>query len=84
MAAVRAHFEGRTPFFVEEYRVRHKDGYWVWILDRGIARRDASGQVVRMAGSETDITERKQAEEALREAACHAGFQSSRHGLSLS
>jgi PAS domain S-box-containing protein len=66
MAAVRAHFEGRTPVFAEEYRVRHKDGRWIWILDRGIARRDAAGQVLRMAGSETDITERKSAEEALR------------------
>jgi PAS domain S-box-containing protein len=68
MAAVRAHFEGRTPVFAEEYRVRHTDGHWVWILDRGIAKRDASGRVVRMAGSETDVTERKEAEEALLEA----------------
>jgi PAS domain S-box-containing protein len=73
MAAVRAHFEGRTPVFAEEYRVRHKDGRWIWILDRGIARRDAAGQVIRMAGSETDITERKQAEAALRES--EARFQ---------
>jgi PAS domain S-box-containing protein len=59
MASVQAHFEGRTPVFAEEYRVRHKDGRWVWILDRGLALRDAAGQVLRMAGSETDITERK-------------------------
>jgi PAS domain S-box-containing protein len=67
MDAVKAHLDGRTPTFSEEYRVQHKDGRWIWILDRGIARRDASGQVIRMAGSETDITERKRAEEALRE-----------------
>jgi PAS domain S-box-containing protein len=68
MAAVQAHFEGRTAIFHEEYRVRRKDGHWVWILDRGIARRDESGQVVRMAGSETDITEQKRAENELRQA----------------
>ncbi len=67
MAAVRAHFEGRTAVFSEEYRVRHKDGRWIWILDHGIAKRDSAGNVVRMAGSETDITARKQAEQALRE-----------------
>jgi PAS domain S-box-containing protein len=66
MAAVREHFEGRTVVFEEEYRVRRKDGSYLWILDRGKAVRDADGQVVRMAGSEIDITERKQAEEKLR------------------
>ncbi|MGE0643184.1 MAG: PAS domain S-box protein [Nitrospira sp.] len=67
MAAVGAHFEGRTAVFAEEYRIRHKDGHWIWILDHGIAKRDGAGKVIRMAGSETDITARKQAEEALRE-----------------
>ena len=66
MAAVRAHFAGRTPTFMEEYRVRHKAGHWLWVLNRGIARYDDSGRAVRMAGSETDITERKQLEEELR------------------
>jgi PAS domain S-box-containing protein len=67
MAAVRDHFEGRTPVFAQEYRIQHKDGRWIWILDRGIARRDAVGNVVRMAGSETDITARKRAELATAE-----------------
>ena len=65
MAAVQAHSEGKTAFFAEEYRVRRKDGSWMWIADRGVARRDADGRVVRMAGSETDITARKQSEEAM-------------------
>ncbi len=67
MAAVRDHFAGRTVVFSEEYRVRHKNGRWTWILDHGLAKRDSAGNVVRMAGSETDITERKQTEELLRE-----------------
>ena len=66
MAAVQAHFEGRTAVFAEEYRVRRKDGSWMWVADRGLAQRDADGRVVRMAGSETDITERKLAEAGLR------------------
>ncbi len=67
VAAVQAHFEGKTQVFAEEYRVRRKDGSWFWIADRGLARRDASGRVIRMAGSEVDITDRKQAEQGLRE-----------------
>ncbi|HRZ54086.1 MAG TPA: PAS domain S-box protein [Candidatus Paceibacterota bacterium] len=66
-AAVQAHFEGRTPFFAEEYRVRRRDGSWMWIIDRGLVRRDPEGRVVRMAGSEIEITDRKKAEMALAE-----------------
>jgi PAS domain S-box-containing protein len=65
--AVVAHFRGETPEFVEEYRVRRKDGTYVWILDRGVADRDAGGEVVRMAGSEVDITLRLQAQQSLEE-----------------
>jgi PAS domain S-box-containing protein len=67
MAAVQDHFAGKTAVFSEEYRIRCKDGSWKWILDRGIALHDGSGRVIRMAGSESDITERKQTEAALRE-----------------
>ena len=67
MAAVEAHLLGKTPVFAEEYRIHCKDGSLKWIADRGIAQRDASGKVVRMAGSESDITERKRIEQALRD-----------------
>jgi PAS domain S-box-containing protein len=67
LAAVQSHFEGKTPVFCEEYRTRCKDGSWKWILDRGICQRDPSGQVIRMAGSENDITDRKLAETALKD-----------------
>lgn len=65
MEAVQQHFDGKTTVFHEEYRIRCKDGSWKWILDRGIAKRNPDGQVIRMAGSEADITERKRAEAAL-------------------
>jgi len=67
MTAINAHFDGKTTHFEEEYRVKCKDGSWKWVLDRGLALRDEYGQVVRMAGSETDITKRKMAQTALYE-----------------
>ncbi|NOY95148.1 MAG: PAS domain S-box protein [Chlorobi bacterium] len=66
-AAVKAHLDGETEFFEEEYRIYCNNGSVKWILDRGIAQRNADGQVVRMAGSESDITERKQVQKALNE-----------------
>jgi PAS domain S-box-containing protein len=60
LAALQAHFEGKTECFAEEYRVRRKDGSWMWVADRGLARRDGTGQLVRMAGSETEITQQKE------------------------
>ncbi|QKD01721.1 PAS domain S-box protein [Mesorhizobium loti] len=64
--ADRAHLDGKTEFFEAEFRMRHKDGQWVWILDRGKAiERDRDGRLVRAIGSLTDITRRKQAEERL-------------------
>jgi diguanylate cyclase (GGDEF)-like protein/PAS domain S-box-containing protein len=53
------HQNGQTPHFESEHRVRHKDGTFRWMLCRGIAVRDESGKPVRMAGSQTDITEGK-------------------------
>ncbi|TIU65761.1 MAG: PAS domain S-box protein, partial [Mesorhizobium sp.] len=64
--ADRAHLAGETPFFEAEFRMRHKDGHWVWILDRGkTIERDAEGRVIRAIGSLTDITQRKEAETRL-------------------
>ncbi|RWB04421.1 MAG: PAS domain S-box protein [Mesorhizobium sp.] len=64
--ADRAHLEGKTPFFEAEFRMRHKDGHWMWILDRGKAiERDENGRLIRAIGSLTDITRRKEAEERL-------------------
>ncbi|MDF0676026.1 MAG: PAS domain S-box protein [Nitrospira sp.] len=65
MTTVQSYFKKEIPTFHCEYRTRRKDGTYFWISDRGIAVWDAQGRVVRMVGSETDITERKQAEETL-------------------
>jgi PAS domain S-box-containing protein len=58
------HLDGLTPRYVNEHRVRCKDGSWKWILSRGIviARNDA-GAPLRMIGTHTDITSAKHADE---------------------
>jgi PAS domain S-box-containing protein len=48
--------------YAKEYRIRHKDGHYRWVQDVGLVLRDPSGQVTRIVGSTTDITERKQLE----------------------
>ncbi len=54
-----SHQKGLTSHFESEHRVLHKEGGFRWMLSRGVAVYDASGNVVRMAGSQTDITEGK-------------------------
>ncbi|WP_176083185.1 PAS domain S-box protein [Martelella sp. HB161492] len=59
-----AHIRGEAPYFEEQFRMRHKDGHWVWILDRGrVTARDEDGNPTRMIGTHTDITRQKQQEE---------------------
>ena len=66
-----AHLDARTPHLESEHRLRHKDGSYRWMLVRGMAVRDKDEQVYRLAGSLTDITERKDAEEKLLHDALH-------------
>lgn len=66
-----AHLEGRTPHFEHDYRMRHNDGTYRWMLTRGLLVQDASGKGKRIAGSLTDITKRKLAEERLLHDAFH-------------
>ena len=65
-AALQVHLKGDTSFYECEHRIRHKDGHWVWILDRGrIVEWDAAGTPLRVAGTHMDITKRKQADAEL-------------------
>jgi len=68
--ALVEHLKGRTEDYLVEYRVRHADGRWVWIEDRGRAvERGPGGRVLRMVGTRRDISASKQQEEQRRLAA---------------
>jgi len=68
LGAIERYRTGESPAYHTEYRMRHKDGHWLWVLDRGrIVERRADGSVRRVVGVQTDITARKVAEQALRD-----------------
>ncbi|WP_295399633.1 PAS domain S-box protein [uncultured Thiocystis sp.] len=65
---LQRHFRGELDYYECELRMCHKDGRWIWVLDRGnVAERGAEGEPLSMFGTHQDITERKQAEILLRE-----------------
>lgn len=57
----------KRPGFREEYRIHRRDDRWIWVLDRAYALWNEEGQAIRLVGSEKDITQRKHAEELLRQ-----------------
>jgi diguanylate cyclase (GGDEF)-like protein/PAS domain S-box-containing protein len=78
-ADLQAHFDGRTPTYVNEHRMLCKDDSYKWILDRGqVIERLPDGRPLRVIGTHADITGRKQAEARLaeREARFSAVFNS--------
>lgn len=68
-AAMQPYLDGKPGTVTVEFRMLCKDSSWQWTLGRGmIVKRDAQGNPLRMIGTNTDITERKRAEQALKEA----------------
>ncbi|WP_051231577.1 diguanylate cyclase domain-containing protein [Kaistia adipata] len=66
------HLEGRTPRYSIEQRFRHKDGRWIWVLDRGsIVERDADGSPLRAVGTLLDISRRRARQDELNRRAHH-------------
>jgi diguanylate cyclase (GGDEF)-like protein/PAS domain S-box-containing protein len=66
MASVQAYLQGLTPRYECEYRMRHRDGHWVWVQSRGeVVQRDDEGRPQRLLGTFMDITERRAEQEAL-------------------
>jgi diguanylate cyclase (GGDEF)-like protein/PAS domain S-box-containing protein len=70
-SAIDLHLSGTTPHLESEHRMRCRDGSYRWMLSRGLAVRDACGAATRIAGSQTDVTERKVAVERLTHDAFH-------------
>ncbi|MGB3202618.1 MAG: EAL domain-containing protein [Nodosilinea sp.] len=75
--ALKRHFDGKALSYECEFRLRHRQGRWIWILDRGkVVEWDAAGQPLRMSGTYTDITERRLAEAEHRRVADQMLFNS--------
>jgi len=86
LAMHTAHFEGKTPRYECEYRVKTASGGWKWIMSAGrVVERDADGQPARVAGVHIDIDARKRAEESVRESETRYRqlFQSLQSGFAL-
>jgi PAS domain S-box-containing protein len=66
MEAAQACLEGKTPEYFFEHRMIHKDGSIRWVDVHGSVIRDEQGNAIRMLGTDTDITERKQAEKQIK------------------
>jgi PAS domain S-box-containing protein len=67
--AIVQYQRGEAARYDTEFRLRHRDGSWRWILSRGTLQRDDHGQAAWMIGVHVDITATRQAQEALRQGA---------------
>ena len=60
---LKKHFKGKSEYFECEIRIKHREGHWVWTLDKGkVVSRTADNKALMMFGTQQDITERKRAE----------------------
>jgi len=64
---INAYLDHETESYQNVYRIRHCAGYYVWVLDRGVAVWDTQHKPYRFVGTHMDLTAQKQAEQALRE-----------------
>ncbi|MGV7206539.1 EAL domain-containing protein [Oxalobacteraceae bacterium A2-2] len=74
-AALALHLNDSTHSYEAEYRMRHRNGHWVWLQSRGkVIERDAAGKAVRMVGTRMDISARKLAEAEIAHLAFYDGL----------
>jgi PAS domain S-box-containing protein len=62
---MRQYIAGEIPTYHNIFRLRHREGHWVWIMSRGVGLKDAEGRMYRLIGTHTDISIQKQREEEL-------------------
>lgn len=84
MQAMDDYLAGETASYEHEFRMMHKDGSYRWILGRARLERDQNGQPLRIAGSHSDITERKDVEETVRRQAAQLQAVTEINTLALS
>ncbi|MEN6348122.1 MAG: PAS domain-containing protein, partial [Syntrophomonas sp.] len=66
MEELQKHFDGLTPMYQSEHRLRSMVGSYKWVLDRGkVLERDENGKVLRIIGTHTDITDLQETQEGL-------------------
>lgn len=70
-SGLAAHLNEANSYFESEHRIRTRQGKYIWVYSRGLAVRNKQGHPYRMAGSQTDITERKETEAQLIRNAFH-------------
>ena len=83
-AAMTQHLRGKTRYFEYEHRIRHRDGHWVWVLNRGkVSSWTPEGKSEVMSGTQMDITDKQATQLALRtsEENFRRLFDSSLHGI---
>jgi PAS domain S-box-containing protein len=73
-AGIDSHSERLRQRFESEYRIRHAAGHWVYVSDRSYFQYDAHGELLKVIGFNTDITERKRAEAAIQESKTQLEF----------
>ncbi|TXF99036.1 EAL domain-containing protein [Massilia arenae] len=75
LGELERHQAGLTPSFEAEFRMRHRAGHWIWIQSRGkVVARTADGAALRMVGTRTDISARRQAEAEIAHLAFYDGL----------
>ncbi len=84
MRVLQDHIEGRRVRYEAEYRLRNRNGHYLWVRDRGcVCERDAEGRPTRAVGMVQDITDEKMLQFKLEELAAHdtlTGLSNRRHG----
>ena len=68
------HLTGHTAHFEHEYRMRHQSGQYQWVLCRGVAVQNEQNVPIRIAGSQTDVTDQRRVQDDLQHAALHDGL----------
>lgn len=65
------HLNKKTSYYENKFRLKHKDGHYIWILDRGKAIFNKDGVAIRVVGTHTDITDKQRIEDELHQYQAH-------------